>query len=251
MKNEGNQITVLFVLLCVLISLFFYTGICKPKLEQIDALKNQIETEAFIIKSRYDTVILYNETYEEVNRLKTIFDSAADSYYKEEVQSDYLFQLEQWLNDSSLTFDAIDVSEETEFDIKPFAEVIGEHDGGEAVASGEEVEHMIGISQTEISVSGFGTYRNFDVFMNQLSEHEKKVVCDNLIVEETPQSIEEGAIDSTVKYTVVLKFLQVDERVTNEELPALPQGFVMPEEFLNGAYRKTFSLKNILETITN
>lgn len=252
MKDNNRQAWVLAFLLLFLLGYGFYVLLLTPRIEENQELEMQIAADDVVVRSMYGTIAGYETKrqafLENVERISAL----SERFYSDSEQEQYLDALSAMLEQCGLTLVNLTALEHIPLEVDtegyrcedPFEVYAAE--GTESNPGKQELPLPL-IEIMELRLEATGKYSGVKKMLKQMEGYEKIILCHELSVEMTAESMEASMPDPEVRAALTLSFLRIDA------LYALPPGaamgkenfaYVPPQEFLSGAYRDMFSPQN-------
>lgn len=121
-------------------------------------------------------------------------------------------------------------------------------------------EDRMPVLWSSISIEADGKYSNAMRFLDVLTEFEKDTIAYEMTLEAAPESLSAKSQDPDVKLKISLYFLnltnpslcnfetsELNDSKDLYQIPEMPSTFVMPPDFISGAYREPFSFAQIVD----
>ena len=261
-KKKSRELYILVVLLVIFAAYGFYSLLLSPKLAQAQELKDMVQAEDAIVRNMYTAVMQYTTDAATLQEKQAQTMDIAGGFYVRENQETYLDDLRQIMNASGVSYVEITAEQPSEpvlVDdtgaygyVSPYQPYLADTATTDGATSSSEIlqaleerrGEMPVVDQMQISFTATGSYSAFRNLIGQLELWGKHILCSGMemtVTSDTPTAM--GA-DPQVEATLTLQFLRLVDLdcLNQEQFPELPEGFVMPEQFVTGDYQNAFFL---------
>lgn len=248
MKTSEKEIKLLLVLLVIILAYAFYSFLLKPQIQLASELKANVAEEDMLVRNMYVSTLSYAETAEEVREtndkiLKRIF-----KFYTSEEQEVFLKQIEKWLSETGMTYTSITSQEPARYILSYVSEdeiAITEEANREPDAPADSMP----VRWSSISIEADGKYYSAMRFLSAMANFKKDTIAYEMNIEAESESLAKKSLNPDVKMKISLYFLNLTGS-SRYKIPEMPSDFLMPADFVSGAYRETFSFAGITAGIT-
>ncbi len=261
-KNQSGEILLLVIVLILLGGYAVFHYILTPLKAQINSMNDMILQKELDIKTKYITVSTYPDRCEQLKTLLEKTKEAGSRFYSGEIEDTFLEHIRRNIKESQVDFVSLtaadgtlkiqSLGEDSESGKKIFRSLTEEGDPeafsqteADFLAFFESIQASGGrletdVKTTEITVEVSGDYSEVLMFLKGITGADRNIICNSLTLE-IPDNISlKAADDPFVRASAGLIFPDIPgiAKITESSEPEALSAYSIPQEILDGSYRK-------------